>query len=100
MNDLAMDHGGAGRGIQVAVEHLSLWKDNQHKELQKELAREDRQGKPEPFSFAAFPRTRSLVNTLSVRYYGSKTEVVRACIAVLSNIKALDLLTDEPGEAS
>jgi hypothetical protein len=62
--------------------------------------REDRQGRPEPFSFAAFPRTRSLVNTLSVRYYGSKTEVVRACIAVLSNIKALDLLADEPREAS
>lgn len=98
LNDLAVDHGGAGRAIQVAVEHLSLWKEDQHKRFQKELATEDRSGKPEPFSFAAFPRTSRLMDNLT-RHYESKSGVVRACIAILGDIKALDL-TDEPREAS
>lgn len=98
LNDLAVDHGGAGRAIQVAVEHLNLWEEDEHKQLQKELVNEDRIGKAEPFSFAAFPRTSKLVNNLSV-IYESKSGVVRACIAVLGDIKHHTLST-EPREAS
>jgi hypothetical protein len=98
LNALGVDHGGAGRAIQVAIEHLSLWNEDQHKKFQKELGTEDRSGKPEPFSFAAFPRTSRLMDNLA-GYYESKSGVVRACITVLSDIKALDL-GYEPNEAS
>jgi len=84
LNELAADHGGAGRAIQVAVEHLHL-----RRPLKIE---EPKEGGREPFSFAVFPRTREVINSLSV-LYGTKSNVIRACIEVLEELKDI-LLPD------
>ncbi len=93
LNELAADHGGAGRAIQVAVEHLHL----RRRPLKIE---EPKEGRREPFSFAVFPRTREVINSLSVPY-GTKSNVIRACIEVLDELRDILIpLPDEPREAS
>jgi hypothetical protein len=90
---LAADHGGAGRAIQVAVEHLHEYGRRRPRKI------EIPDDKKLPFSFAVFPRTRELIKSLSVHYQTS-SNVVRACIPVLEDLARIfhpDI--EEPREA-
>lgn len=94
MNEYAKDHGGAGRAIQVAVEHLFL------RGRGGPGTEQSVEGKRQPFSFAVFPRTRVLIDSLS-GLYGTKSNVIRACIEVLDELRDILIpLPDEPREAS
>lgn len=80
LNELAADHGGAGRAIQIAIELLHA-----RKTLIK--LREDKsEGLSEPFAFAAFARTEHLMNILASQY-GSRSNVIRACIRQLQDLE-------------
>jgi hypothetical protein len=82
LNELAAAHGGAGRAIQVAVELLYKTRNNPKKLRQENDSQPCRQ-----FSFAAFPRTVDLILRLSSMIYGSKSNVVRACIRELHDLE-------------
>lgn len=81
LNQLSTEHGGAGRAIQIAVELLAARK----KPI--ELQEEDESKPKEIFSFAAFPRTRALMNRLGVRHYETQANVIRACIQQLYELR-------------
>jgi hypothetical protein len=51
------------------------------------LQTEDESKPREVFSFAAFPRTRSKINELVNRRYGSTNNVLRACIQHLYELR-------------
>lgn len=83
LNELSAVHGGAGRGIQIAMEHLCI--------LRRQPKIEESIGKHEPFSFAVFPRTRRLIQYFGKRYYGSSpSNVIRACIKQLIEIDEIE----------
>ena len=85
LNQLAVEHGGAGRAIQIAVELLSVRK----KPIRLHEERSDRL--KEPFSFAAFPRTEVRIHLLAGRHYdGSPSNVIRACIQQLYELTQID----------
>jgi hypothetical protein len=83
LNQLAVEHGGAGRAIQIAVELLSV-----RKKPVKLTPESD--GIKQPFSFAAFPRTIQRINRIGLRYDWSKNEVIRACIQQLYEVATED----------
>lgn len=86
LNQLAAEHGGAGRAIQIAVEFLSVRKKSI--KLQDEPNDEAHQ----PFSFAVFPRTKNLIDRLALRYYDrSRGDVIRACIQQLYEMQELTI---------
>jgi hypothetical protein len=93
LKQLAAEHGGAGRAIQIAVELLRLRR--KPVKLQELKGNEPQQ----PFSFAVFPRTLALINRLAHQHYGTRGNVIRACIQVLyesANVKVLfDIGLDE-----
>jgi hypothetical protein len=91
LNELAADHRGAGRAIQVAVEHLHEYG------CRRRIKIEESEGSKIPFSFAVFPRAHILINSLSVPYE-TKSNVVRACIPVLEDLSQIFPYTDEPKE--
>jgi len=84
LNELAADHGGAGRAIQIAIELLHARK-TLIKPSSNISMREDT-GLSKPFAFAAFPRTEHLLNVLASQY-GSRSNVIRACIRQLQDLE-------------
>jgi hypothetical protein len=81
LNELAADHGGAGRAIQIAIELLYARRKQPIK-----LRDENSEGLSEPFAFAAFPRTERGLNVLTSQY-GSRSNVIRACIKQLHELE-------------
>jgi hypothetical protein len=96
LNELAADHGGAGRAIQVAVEHLHEYGRRRPRRIMIP------DGKKIPFSFAVFPRTHFLINSLSSpTAYVSMSNVIRACMMVLEDLSRIfHPSPNEPREAS
>jgi hypothetical protein len=86
LNQLAVEHGGAGRAIQIAVELLTARKKTIKLKEDSESSEQH-----EPFSFAAFPRTANLINTLALRRYESRSNVIRACIQQLYEMQELSI---------
>lgn len=79
LNELAVEYGGAGRAIQTAVEFIVV--------RQRQVALQSDEGKPRKIlSFAAFPRTRRLMNNLCLRYEVDIKSIVLVCIELLKEI--------------
>lgn len=94
LNQLAIEHGGAGRAIQIAVELLSVRK----KPIT--IRPDDDKQLKEPFSFAAFDRTQVRIVLLAGHQYGgSQSNVIRACIQQLYDLTQMDTTVPQSKDA-